>query len=321
MTDGSAWWRVLGPMVALRASTQHLGLITMDLRVMGPQYPLIALSQAVLINRPYGGLHLAVVDTANVSGIPTIVDFDDLLWDIPRWNAASETYGEAERTTAQIAATRARVVIASTQAIADHITGRCAPDADVRVIPNALPDHYTWSTTKRQKIVLYRGGDGHMGDLRPAAEDIAATLVDRPDWQLVTVGTNPYWLHDMLPAGRSTHVPRQFLTVFHAWLRGSSAAVMVVPLRDHPFNRAKSNIAWLEGTYAGAAVLAPDFPEFRRPGCTNYTDFRRDLGALMDAPQEHRGQLVSASREYVDDCLRHRHVNRARAEILAEMLR
>ncbi len=48
-------------------------------------------------------------------------------------------------------------------------------------------------------------------------------------------------------------------------------AIMIVPLVDNDFNRAKSNIAWLEGCFAGAAVIAPDFPEFQRPGVLNYS--------------------------------------------------
>ena len=30
--------------------------------------------------------------------------------------------------------------------------------------------------------------------------------------------------------------------------------------------------AWLEGTFAGCAVLGPDFEEWRRPGIANYSD-------------------------------------------------
>lgn len=320
--DGVAWWRMVAPWNALRESIPGLGIMTLDLRTQPPQWTPIGFSRALIINRPYLPPHVSMVDTASASGVPSIVDFDDCLWDIPRWNQAHHQYGKPERESAQIAATRAYALTVSTPRLGRYIKTRIAPDADVRVVPNALPDWYTWANTlARRKLLIWRGGHSHIGDMIDHREEIAEVLRARPDWHLLTVGEDPWWLHEILPEGQSTHVPRQPLPVFHRWLRNSAAAVMMVPLRDCELNRCKSNISWMEGTLAGAAVLAPEWSEeFDRPGVVRYTDFGRDLAALLDMPQGERDALVAQSRAWIDDCGRHRHANVQRLMLLREVL-
>lgn len=45
---------------------------------------------------------------------------------------------------------------------------------------------------------------------------------------------------------------------------------MIVPLEDNSFNRAKSNIALIEGTLAGATVMATNLPEFSDSWCHTF---------------------------------------------------
>jgi hypothetical protein len=65
-------------------------------------------------------------------------------------------------------------------------------------------------------------------------------------------------------------------------LRTRHPGVMVKPLADIPHNRAKSNCAWLEATYAGSVCLAPDWPEWQEPGILNYSDVK-DCKEKMEA--------------------------------------
>jgi hypothetical protein len=47
--------------------------------------------------------------------------------------------------------------------------------------------------------------------------------------------------------------------------------IFIYTLQDNPFNAAKSNISWIEATYAGAAFIGPEFlPEFVQSGIINY---------------------------------------------------
>jgi hypothetical protein len=58
----------------------------------------------------------------------------------------------------------------------------------------------------------------------------------------------------------------------------------MVPLHVSDFNRAKSNIGWIEAVHAGAITVAPDFQEWRRPGVINYAcKPRTDLPSFQTA--------------------------------------
>ena len=81
---------------------------------------------------------------------------------------------------------------------------------------------------------------------------------------------------EVSPAFGPTMFPPMF-ALFAPW-------VHVVPLADSRFNRAKSMIAWIEATCAGAVVLAPDWEEWQRPGVVHYRDaeeFCNKLKVLM----------------------------------------
>jgi hypothetical protein len=62
----------------------------------------------------------------------------------------------------------------------------------------------------------------------------------------------------------------------------------IVPLTDNAFNRSKSNIAWLEMTWAGAVCLVPHWPEFDHPGAMTYEpgEFLAKLESLVSMPED-----------------------------------
>jgi hypothetical protein len=106
--------------------------------------------------------------------------------------------------------------------------------------------------------------------------------------------------------------------------------IHIVGLEDNPFNRAKSNVAWVEASAAGAVVLAPDWPEWQRPGVQTYTDpedFERKLKALMldYTKEEVRGDgrelhwRALESREFIAKNQTLRKTNETRIEILREL--
>jgi hypothetical protein len=98
----------------------------------------------------------------------------------------------------------------------------------------------------------------------------------------------------------------------------TNPALVMVPLWDCPLNRAKSNIAWIEGIYAGAACLGPDWDEWKRPGIIHYQS-PKDFGDKLDMVM--RGEfdtlkLAQEGREYVMDTLTLAKVNLLRESIL-----
>lgn len=316
--DGSAWWRALGPWGVLKGETPGLDILPIDMATTRPSWTPIGMAQAVYLCRPHSSTHVQFMDSCAASGLPVVVDFDDCVWEIPRYHESRSAYNQERQTTINVAAQRAFKLVTSTPDLRDYILKNVAPDADVRVIPNALPDFYTWQHLDRRKILLYRGGNNHLGDIYEAKDAIVEAMRARPDWTFVSVGRDPWFIHEKLE--RSEHVERMDLPQFHRWLRNCCASVMIAPWADNVFNRCKSSIVWLEGSLAGAAVLASALPEFDRPGCTTYEpgEMGSRLAWLLD--EADRGALVQASRDWIDQNARLSVTNRMRLQLLAELL-
>ena len=74
----------------------------------------------------------------------------------------------------------------------------------------------------------------------------------------------------------------------------------VFPLVDTPFNRAKSNIAYLEAIMCGAIIVAPDWQEWRHPGVINYTDdFKEKVGYMVTMEEGERVKTWQAGYENI----------------------
>jgi hypothetical protein len=58
--------------------------------------------------------------------------------------------------------------------------------------------------------------------------------------------------------------------------------IMIVPLQQNKFNECKSNIALIEGTLAGAVILAPNLPEFREAGACCWNKAEDIVGLFND---------------------------------------
>lgn len=329
MNDSVAWWRAWGPLAAMRQDVDKLQLARFDFASkMGTNiheaWPLIEDSAVVFMNRPWQKPHLDFLDFARTCGRPTWLDFDDCIWEIPWNNPATDFYGAYQLGIARDAATRASVISVSTPELASYIQDRVAPDAAIRLVPNALPDWYTWNSLARKKLVVYRGGRTHTEDLAGVAEDIVLAAQAHPDWHFVFCGarSNHGRVTSRLDPKQFTEFPMRPLPEFHAWLRSCGASILIVPLADNTFNRCKSNISYLEGALAGAAVLAPEFEEFNVPGCKRYKAgaFRSTLLDLMhDAAALERIQSVAEAREWIDANRRLSRINGARFEIVREL--
>lgn len=326
INDSVSWWRAWGPLAAMRQDVDKLQLARFDFTSsMGKNaaeaWPLIEDSAVVFMNRPWQKPHLDFLDFARTCGRPTWLDYDDCLWEIPWANPATDFYGPYQLGVARDAATRASVISVSTPELAQYMQDRVAPDATIRLVPNALPDWYRWNSLARKKLVVYRGGRTHTQDLAPVAEDIVLAAQAHPDWHFVFCGarSNHGCVTSRLDPKQCTEMPMRPLPEFHAWLRSSGASLLIVPLADNTFNRCKSNIAWMEGTLAGAAVIAPAFEEFNVPGCMRYAStyqFRDMLMVMMQVDQKDRDERVKESRDWIDANRRLSRINGARFEIV-----
>jgi hypothetical protein len=90
---------------------------------------------------------------------------------------------------------------------------------------------------------------------------------DFKDWNFVFVGFYPWFLNKSANKG---FVKGSDIIVYFKNLMGMNPACVQVPLHDNPFNRSKSNIAYIEASYFGAVSIVPEWWEV--PGALKYTD-------------------------------------------------
>ncbi len=218
----------------------------------------------------------------------------------------------------------ADIVTVSTPALGEKVARFCRQPPIV--IPNALmtnmvghvPDH---ADKPRMNAVMWRGSTTHQPDLDLYMDDMVRVANVNPDtaWLFQGLDHCNYKLLELIKKSQRGHHadPVDYFNI----LASTRPRVMVVPLVDNAFNRSKSNIAWIEAMYAGAVCVAPDWPEWRRPGCLNYQPgtFYDVLNAAVRMPDKARNDLWRAGRDYVNGELTIDVVNQKRASVL-EML-
>lgn len=286
---------------------------------------------------------------AHANGKAVWIDYDDNLFAVPQSNRAHLVYDKPEVQNAMCALiAKADVISVSTEALAESVrtiinrikaapqkdTGLLLDERKVVVVPNAydmeLMSDLSDPRNKlphQNKLISWRGSSTHDKDMWGVTPQLQAALAQHREWTFNFIG-EPFWMTvealQEIPNLKPTNLvvtdtldPIEYL----AFLKRTAPALMVVPLDDNAFNHSKSNIAWLEATHAGAACLAPDFPEWRRPGIINYRsaeEFGEKLEAFMRGEIDGY-QCWKQSAEYIVKDLTLASVNNLRARIAMQI--
>lgn len=318
-TDATSLYRAIGPFSLLQKQTE--GLMLAEIETLN--WASLSMVDAVFMQRPWTEQHLQIAEIVKRQRIPLWVDYDDDLFCVPRWNPVYDSYmGESRQKALARIIAMADVVTVST----DQIKTNFAPlNQNIITIPNAWNDHlfpHVPRTTKeRKKLITWRGSHTHRNDLQSVENAIVSLAQEHPDVTWNFIGENP-WFTSRMP-GNSAHItPAMDPLDYWAMLRNIEPSIHIVPLEDCMFNRCKSNIAWQEATMAGAVTLAPDFPEFIRPGVINYSDegdFRWKLKSLMNGELDFES-LHAQSLACIRDTLSLSQVNELRFKVLNSAL-
>lgn len=273
------------------------------------------------------------------------IDYDDWLYGVPLFNKASRIYNNpAIQNNMSTMLAKADIVSVSTPFLQEQVRsiirriakgaqsepGLLLDPSKVVVVPNAYDMDLMNPLTEaakpphQNKIVAWRGSGTHDKDLLCVTPALKEAIGKHLDWTYNFIG-EPFWLTiemlDEVPGIKDSNViltetidPIDYL----GFLEKTRPALMIVPLDDCPFNRSKSNIAWIEATHAGAVTLAPDFEEWRRPGIINYTD-SKDFEVKLDSFL--RGELDGGyqwrqSRDFIKNTLTLTKVNERRQDII-----
>lgn len=319
LTCATSFYRAAGPLGSLRRTyqTDTLNIIPMN----ATNWALLKMLDYAFMQRPYNADHLLAARMIKTQGIPLWIDYDDYLFGIPEDNPCYKQYSppEIQENIAQLLSL-ADVVTVSTahlgQLYADY-------NPTVVVIRNALDDMLLplrgmADDVPRNKLILWRGSKTHAGDLE-TLKDAAVKLTEtRPDWTWLFLGCDPWFTH-LMPKKNTIIIEQTTDTVdYYRMIADIRPALMVVPLVDSDFNRAKSDCSFLEGTLAGAAVIAPTFQAEFSQRCLKYppgplpSDSNAGiLAVLSEAMQVGLPALLARNREAWQDVLEHRLLSQA----------
>lgn len=320
------FWRCSGPLGYLAKHSQgeiDAHIYSYDRHTSGIFWCDLNQVDVLFLHRPSTENDLKAFQIAYLMNVPVWVDWDDWIYDIPANNPSAKYYRDPEtraRITHMIQC--ADVVSVSTA----DLNGKIAQlNPRTVTLPNAyrsdlfskfLPESYP----EREPTIVWRGTNTHTDDLLTVAD----YLSDLP--QKVTFLGNVAWeiFSKMTPG--SYELKGQFdpLLYWHV-IYQMKPKVWIVPLADNSFNRAKSNIAWMEALHAGALCVAPDWDEWKKPGCISYTPgapqsfveavqvaHRRPHGVFTDLVKSARDEMLA---EYGI-----KKVNERRSEVVRELV-
>jgi glycosyltransferase involved in cell wall biosynthesis len=279
--DAGSWYRGIGPWAAI-----HKAGLAEVWYSPNPKWQEVKSVDAVFMLRPCTKELKPAGQAAKDFGVPLIVDYDDDLLNVPSDNPSHPFFALPEvRENYKEFLQGADAVITSTPFLRERLL-ELTPNKKVYVVPNAFDPCLLRfrRDLPRQNSVCWRGTSTHDRDVASVADEIVRSAAWFKDHLWIFMGADPAPWACSDRIAKKLLVPKLDLMPYFKAIFALSSKVMIVPLADQGFNRCKSNIAAIEGAFAGAAVLAPDWEEWRLPGVTTYTDaasFGAELRALL----------------------------------------
>lgn len=318
-SDATSFYRAKGPLNHLEKkhslyTSQELGQV---------DWSTVGRHKAVFMQRPSAGTHRAAFDLAKQSRCKLWLDYDDFLFDVPTDNPTYFNYmSQGVQDNVKYMVSNADIITVSTQELKDQY-GKL--NKNIIVVPNALDDGQMKMKVlgKQSKVISWRGSRTHHKDVflySPMISEVSNSEF-AADFQWHFFGDNLWFLTDRMPHLKTfVHKPMDPTDYLNLLIRIRPTA-MIVPLHDSVFNYAKSNIAWIEATLAGAACLGPDWAEWKRPGMITYKSrehFKDLLEALVKGEIDTEAN-AALSWEHIQMDLTLDKVNQLRSEVLCQL--
>jgi hypothetical protein len=343
ISDGTSWYRGAGPLNALRR--QFSNKIQVHYTDARAEWFHLTGADMVFMQRPCTEEHLRFATMVKNANLPLWIDYDDLVTGLTPENSLYGFYEKCKPTVPKIVELADAISVATATLVPAFASKKVTPV----VIPNAwndwlIPqlrgqrsevgsqrpeDRNPTSAVRHPPSVLWRGCVGHVKDLHDVRDEILALADKHIEWSWTFAGWRPWFFESNVQSPMSK-VHQQFnfvngmglIEYFH-WLPQQNFDVAITPLCDTPFNRAKSNIAWIETTQTGSVMVAPSWDEWKRPGIVRYnpmaggaTTFAETLEAVMAESELTRELRWKQSQDFIFENLLLSKVNKQRMEII-----
>lgn len=267
--DATSFYRGLGPLYEMQRCNYrlhngeefHLRIIEGNPHRLA--WPQIAQADIVFIQRPHQPVLAEIAKLTLKMGRALWVDLDDDHLDVPTHNPHFKIYNDpdnvlAHRTILKLADT----VSFSTEYLRKtYIARRDVTYEQCITIANALPFYLDALQLARDTAddfvhIVWRGSEKHSRDLArflPALNRIATMQNVR----LTFFGYRPEVENPRHTVQFIPHLRIGDITGYFQTLWDIAPDLLIVPLEFSQHNRCKSNIAMLEGHWAGAHVIGP----------------------------------------------------------------
>jgi hypothetical protein len=320
--DATSFYRALQPISQLRKMVPNLNIFHVPKEINMIH---LAHMDAVFLQRPSSVGHLELIQICKNLRIKVWVEYDDNLFCVPTSNPAQLLLDKNTKKIIADIMDGADIISVSTEQLKQDLSKIIPSKKLIRVIPNAFNDYLFKDEPVYQpnNIIFWRGTQSHQADLHQFSDEIIRVAKKNPQWLFNFMGYNPFFITEKLP-NQSIHTQGQELFKYHEVIKRIHPNLALVTLTDTEFNRCKSNIAWIEATYAGAVTLGPTMPEWIKPGLLNYHSIEH-FGALLNELICEKAipagkKLHALSWEYIQDNLRLSKVNEQREALLEELM-
>ena len=323
MADSTSWYRAVGPLGHLKNhSDLNLNFLfaqKTDFRNLKAQ---LCMHHILFAQRPFTQEHVNTIEQAKDQGVRVWVDYDDDLFTVPYDNPTYPVYGRKE----------VKENVYKCLQLADHVTVSTdylknkyeLINSNITVIKNSFnPFHFPFRDEhdNYNNVVMWRGSNTHHQDVMTVAGQILDSAERHQDFEFEFVGDRLWFL-----SGRMRNaVITNFMDIvpYHKHIYARSPKVFIVPLHFSDFNRAKSNIAWLEATFSGAITIAPKMPEWEVPGVLHYesqVQFGNALETAITMNKEKHHAMVTEAWQYAIEHHNLDVVNNKRIEVINKLM-
>ena len=277
--SGCGHWRMIWPEQVMNA---HSKAVVHGTTVMNVDPRYYTQTKAVRIQRQATPQQLEFVKflrkLADANNFRLIYEIDDICFheDIPDYNKYKTAFTDPKiRQSAQ-----------EMMEICDEITVTCpfmrdyyaskTNNKNVTVIPNFMPKFWlggksdinrtmeSYEKNKRKPRILYAGSGAHFDvenrtkfrDDFEHVNDAIRRTVDKYQW--VFLGAHPLPIRDLIQNGKIEFHPWKRLYEYGQGLYDLNVNMVVAPLQDSTFNRAKSDLKYIEACALGLPIACQD---------------------------------------------------------------
>lgn len=305
-TDPTSFYRSWGPMTMLQKSRPDIKLVECHQLSWHSAFEM----DIALLQRPLANDHVQYAHILKKCGVKIWLDYDDNYlkpqMSNPRYGTKTE---KLFNDNIKMLCEMADVITVTTSELRTSYSEVVDP-TKIRIIPNACDDRmqkmYGVSEWTPQNILYCRGTHVDLINWLEYGESLQKVYNDT-GYNFMFLGFSPFTVTDKWDEKRWQFQPPIDVIDYFKFNQALRPAMVFKPMVDNAFNRARSNITWIEATMCGAVCVAPNFEQWSEaPGCITYTDKKsaaQKMISTLSNKETMKSKWEKASKYIIDNLM------------------